>query len=165
MKWLLVLIPIVLFTGCSLKSKLVPDLNLLKVQAEEMNALKNQVDDMQNDLKANASAVAGINNKSSQSNTAAGRDMINDSEVIKGYIEANKALNEKVLDTYKALTNKYIWLLYSIIGTMLTGLFGLLTKYELQIRNINKRLLDSRDKDDETEDRLLEKLIKAKGVK
>ena len=161
MKWLLVLIPIVLFTGCSLKSKLVPDLNLLKVQAEEMNALKNDIKEM----KANASAVAGINNKSSQSNTAAGRDMINDSEVIKGYIEANKALNEKVLDTYKALTNKYIWLLYSIIGTMLTGLFGLLTKYELQIRNINKRLLDSRDKDDETEDRLLEKLMKAKGVK
>ena len=107
------------------------------------------------EIKTEAKVIAGVDNSTTQkTEQSAGRDLItkinNDSKMI-------TELNNKVLDTYKELTNKYIWLLRYIIG----ALFLLIGKYELQIRKINERLLESNEQDDEFK----EDLIKDKEAK
>jgi uncharacterized protein YukE len=139
--------------------------NLLKAQSEEMNAFKGEVnsriDKMQNDLKANGSAIAGFNNELNQINetisTSVGGNLTNDSEVIKRYVEsAEKAeVGRQKAEDNRAESESETKDLYRYI---IAGLMGLILKYELQVRKMNERLFAANEQDDDFKEKLIEKI-------
>jgi len=102
-------------------------------------------------------ALIGSGNQANKidTKTSVGGDINNDSEVIKCLIQANRELQEKLLDKQQQLNDKYIWLLRYIIGALMLLIF----KYELQNRKITNRLLDARDKEDENDDALIRRAV------
>jgi hypothetical protein len=142
-----------------LSSLLKADFSAIKTDIEKMqNTIETKIStvikmntDLKADIKANASAIAGVNNRIQNTNTSTAiggnQSITNDSQMIQN-------LNNKVLDTYKELTDKYIRLLRYVIG----ALFILIGKYELQIKKINDRLMAG----DEQDDKFKEELIKCK---
>ena len=102
---------------------------------------------MQSDIKANGSAIAGFNNDLQQINktVSAGRD----------YTENSGNTNDT------GLMKDYVNLYRYVIG----GLIALLIKAYVILFFVIKSLLKARDKDDAFEDKITEKLLKLNGEK
>ena len=101
-----------------------------------------------------------IGTKSNQSTikTSVGGNQTNDSELMKAYIEANRSAQERLINAQAASDRRFMMMLKIFIGSLFTLIF----KYELQIRKINNRLLDARDKEDEKDEERLDKALKLK---
>ena len=112
--------------------------------------------EMKADLKSNASAIAGVSNRVSNTNTSqsVGRDIVNDSALMTQYIESIKAGNAAQLD----LMWKIIYGTLGVIGTLI-ALVGTLAGY---LHVIISNMLKSRDRNDEREDSRMDALIKKK---
>lgn len=124
-----------------------------KIQAAEQIT---GVEKMNNKVADAAAINIGAATTANKTDTRVGRDMTNDSEVMKAYIDANKSAQERLIAAQVKSDNRFMRLLYLFI----TSLFTLIFKYELQIRRITAKLLDSRDKDDEREEARLDAALK-----
>lgn len=129
------------------------------------------------DVKVNPDLQLGVgnSNQETETNTDVGRDMntgsvvggnmSNDSEMIKKLSEDNRKLYQQVIETQKELYKMHMDFLYDLLKYILGFLFGLILKYELQIRNINKKLIKMIEDNEKVEDRMLERLLKMQEVK
>jgi len=145
----------VLSAGCSTVKKAMPDMNLLKVEraqlAEKITGLEARIAQMAINMDGQAAAVAGVNNQVSKvSSEVKARDIgvYNDGEIMTQYISALKEQRKIESGMFKY-----------VVG----GLIFLLLKAYVIIYFFTRSMLKARDKDDESEDKLMDKLIENKG--
>jgi len=132
----LMLLVLSMLVGCkSLPG--IPNINmdnqLVKLQTEEMNAMKTEIASMKNTIDANAGVITGLNNTLSQVNKTitSGRDNnINDSKLMERIFEMQASVEEATLKADRHKT--YMWYavciaLISLLGTSI-ALMGTLIK-------------------------------------
>ena len=116
--------------------------------------------------EAKATGQAGLNNTITKQTTkttettTVGRDINNDSAVVKTMLKQNTILSKEILQTQKEAADKMVDFMWKIIG----GLIALLAKEMWQnnknSKNTLDRLLAARDKDDEREDQFKDELLR-----
>jgi len=137
--------------------------NLLKMQAEEVNAVKGdisavkaKVDKMENKIDGQASAIAGFNNTvskvSSEMKLAGNNNNINDSEVIKQNIT-----RETLAEQHRADAESETKTLYRLIIVQLLCIIWYLIRK-------NEGMIEKLFKANEQDDEFKEGLIKKEGL-
>ena len=111
------------------------------------------------ELTADVKPVVGVGNNASTVRTTVGGNLSNDSEVMKAYIEANRQTQERLIKEKSDADNNFFMLLKIFIGS----LFVLVGKYELQIRKLNNRLMDSLDRENAKDEERLDAALKQRG--
>ena len=110
--------------------------------------------------KAEAKAEMNIGNTKTKidNKTSVGGNQTNDSDLMKTIFQSNVELQKQLVRTQDKSDSRFMNLLYMFIGSLFTLIF----RYELRISKLMNRMFDARDKEDEQDDKLINKTYEVK---